>query len=121
MTGRVDLFRNQAHHHLVLDAVVGQGVDPPPARGLDLAGDVQVLEDDVASLILSASPLQVHFVHRWPQGERGIFVDCIQDLQFDLTHILTNVNIFILHQNCTKNCHKHHSDQYNVQDWSFGR
>ena len=77
MTGRVHLFRNQTNHHLVLDAVVGQGVDPPPARGLDLAGDVQVLEDDVTSLILATSPLQVHFVHRWPQGEWCVLVDCI--------------------------------------------
>lgn len=67
VTWRVDLLGDQAHHHLVLNSVVSEGVDPPPARGLNLAGDVQVLEDDVAPLILAAPPLQVHLVHRGPE------------------------------------------------------
>ena len=92
MTGRVHLFRNQTNHHLVLDAVVGQGVDPPPARALDLAGDVQVLEDDVPPLVLATPPLQVNLVHSWPQGEWSVFVNCIQNLEFDLAHI-TGVKI----------------------------
>ena len=92
VTWRVDLLGDQAHHHLVLNSVVSEGVDPPPARGLNLAGDVQVLEDDVAPLVLSASPLQVNLVHSWPQGEWSVFVNCIQNLEFDLAHI-TGVKI----------------------------
>ena len=57
VAGRVNLLGDQAHHHLVLDAVVGEGVDLPPARGLDLAGDVEVLEDDVPPLVLATPPL----------------------------------------------------------------
>ena len=92
VAGGVDLLGDQAHHHFVLDPVVGEGVDPPPARGLYLAGDVQVLEDDVAPLVLAASPLQVNLVHSWPQGEWSVFVNCIQNLEFDLAHI-TGVKI----------------------------
>ena len=77
MTGGVHLLGNQTHNNFIFDSVVSQSVDLPPARGLDLAGDVQVLEDDVTSLILATSPLQVHFVHRWPQGEWCVLVDCI--------------------------------------------
>ncbi len=57
VAGRVNLLGDQAHHHLVLDAVVREGVDLPPARGLDLACDVEVLEDDVPPLVLATPPL----------------------------------------------------------------
>ena len=84
MTGGVHLLGNQTHNNFIFDSVVSQSVDLPPTRGLNLAGDVEVLEDDVTSLVLSTPPLQVNLVNCWPQGKRSVLVNCIQNLQFDL-------------------------------------
>ena len=84
VAGRVHLLGHEADHHLVLDAVVCEGVEPPPARGLDLARDVEVLEDDVSALVLAAPPLQVHLVAGGPQREGRVLVHSVQDLELDL-------------------------------------
>ena len=84
VAGRVHLLGHEADHHLVLDAVVCEGVEPPPARGLDLARDVEVLEDDVSALVLAAPPLKVHLVAGGPQRERRVLVHSVQDLELDL-------------------------------------
>ena len=84
MAGGVHLLCHQADHHLLLHTVVCEGIDFPPAGTLDLAGDVEVLEDDVAALVLPTLPLQVHLVHSGPQGEGSVLVDSVQDLGLDL-------------------------------------
>ena len=43
MTGGVHLLGNQTHNNFIFDSVVSQSVDLPPTRGLNLAGDVEVL------------------------------------------------------------------------------
>ena len=43
MTWGVHLLGDQTHNNFLFDSVVSQSVDLPPARGLDLAGDVEVL------------------------------------------------------------------------------
>ena len=84
MTGRVHLPGHQAHHHGLLHPVVSQGVDLPPAGALYLAGDVQVLQDDLTALVLPAPPLQVHLVAGGPQREGRVLVHSVQDLELDL-------------------------------------
>ena len=84
MAGGVHLLCHQADHDLLLHSVVCEGIDFPPAGTLDLAGDVEVLEDDVAALVLPTLPLQVHLVHSGPQGEGSVLVDSVQDLGLHL-------------------------------------
>ena len=49
MTRRVDLLGYEGDHDLLLDPVVGQGVEAPHAVRLRLGGDVNVLQHQLAT------------------------------------------------------------------------